>query len=213
MALTKQNATESIAAGTVTRGLLNTTTAGSAIVAKLIAGQDVTISSTGADIGTGDVTVNVVQGFIPSLSNSSVAAETVVARFALPSNYLLAGGNLGMRLSGQVSSTATLTFKIRLGTTGTISDPMLAAFNATTAGAINTYSFTDMIVSCLTIGTTGTATAGGIVWLGANGVSQVTAANVAGAVNTTVANFLTITLIQSVAQTFTSRAATLTRLN
>lgn len=42
----------------VTRDDLNTTTAGKAVVTKVIAGSGVSISSTGVDTGTGDVTVN-----------------------------------------------------------------------------------------------------------------------------------------------------------
>jgi len=44
--------------GDVGREDLNTTTAGRAVVTKIIAGTNVTISSTGADSGTGDVTIN-----------------------------------------------------------------------------------------------------------------------------------------------------------
>lgn len=44
--------------GSITRALLNTGTAGSAVITRVIAGTNVTLSSTGADPGTGDVTVN-----------------------------------------------------------------------------------------------------------------------------------------------------------
>lgn len=42
--------------------MLNTATSGSAVVTKIIAGTGVTLSSTGADAGTGDVTVNASGG-------------------------------------------------------------------------------------------------------------------------------------------------------
>ena len=45
--------------GTVQRVDLDTTTVGQAVVAKLIQGTNVTLSSTGGDAGTGDVTINV----------------------------------------------------------------------------------------------------------------------------------------------------------
>jgi len=44
--------------GDIGREDLNTTTGGRAVVRKVIAGSNLTISSTGADSGTGDVTIN-----------------------------------------------------------------------------------------------------------------------------------------------------------
>lgn len=42
----------------IKRADLNTATTGKAVVTKIIAGAGVTISQTGADSGTGDVTLN-----------------------------------------------------------------------------------------------------------------------------------------------------------
>lgn len=58
MAQTKINPTEQLPAGSITRSLLNTATSGSAVATKIIPGTNITISSTGADAGTGDVTIN-----------------------------------------------------------------------------------------------------------------------------------------------------------
>lgn len=52
--------------GGVKRADLNTTTAGSAVVAKLIQGSGITLASTGADSGTGDVTITVTAGSVPT---------------------------------------------------------------------------------------------------------------------------------------------------
>lgn len=60
MARSLFNASLQIQAGTITRSLHNTTTAGSAVINKVIAGTNITFSSTGADAGTGDVTINAV---------------------------------------------------------------------------------------------------------------------------------------------------------
>jgi len=57
MATTLAIASEEIKPGTVTRALLNTATAGSAIIAKILVSNGISISSTGADSGTGDVTL------------------------------------------------------------------------------------------------------------------------------------------------------------
>jgi len=48
--------------GTIQRRDLNTTTVGQAVAAKILQGTNITISSTGADSGTGDVTVNCPTG-------------------------------------------------------------------------------------------------------------------------------------------------------
>ena len=48
--------------GDVLRNDLNTTTSGSAVITKIIAGTNITISSTGVDAGTGDVTINASGG-------------------------------------------------------------------------------------------------------------------------------------------------------
>jgi hypothetical protein len=48
--------------GSIQRTDLDTSTVGQAVVAKLIQGTNVTLSSTGADAGTGDVTINVPTG-------------------------------------------------------------------------------------------------------------------------------------------------------
>lgn len=74
MARTLINAAEDVASGSVTRGLLNTSTAGSAVLAKIIAGANITISSTGADAGTGDVTINA-----SSTVSSSRSIRTITA--------------------------------------------------------------------------------------------------------------------------------------
>ena len=52
---------EQIQDGTVCRIDLNTTTIGQAVATKIIQGNNINISSTGADSGTGDITVNLVQ--------------------------------------------------------------------------------------------------------------------------------------------------------
>jgi hypothetical protein len=48
--------------GSIQRADLDTSTVGQAVVAKLVQGTNVTLSSTGADSGTGDVTISVPTG-------------------------------------------------------------------------------------------------------------------------------------------------------
>ena len=59
--------------GTIRRADLNTATAGSAVITKAIAGTGISLGSTGADAGTGDVTINTTasvgaQGWFENLS-------------------------------------------------------------------------------------------------------------------------------------------------
>lgn len=51
-----------IGSGGVQRNDLDTTTTGQAVVAKLVAGTNISFSSTGVDAGTGDVTINATGG-------------------------------------------------------------------------------------------------------------------------------------------------------
>lgn len=143
----------------------------------------------------------------PTLTNNTVATtETVVARWSVAANTLAAGTNLNLNLAGQVSSTATLTYRIRFGTAGTAADALLATFTVSAAGVANAYHYLDALISILSATT---ATATGTSQLGAGAVGNATAAFAAATVNLTVANFLTVTLVQSIAQTYTSRAAKL----
>ncbi len=143
----------------------------------------------------------------PTLTNNTViTTETIVARWGIPANSVAALDNLLVNLAGQVSSTATLTFRIRFGTAGTTADALLSTFTVSAAGVANAYHYLDAVVSFLS---STTATAAGTSTLAAGVVGNATAAFAAATVNLTVANFLSITLVQSIAQTYTSRAAKL----
>jgi len=48
--------------GSIQRADLDATTVGGAVIRKIIQGTNITISSTGADSGTGDVTINATGG-------------------------------------------------------------------------------------------------------------------------------------------------------
>jgi hypothetical protein len=68
--------------GDVARDDLNTTTAGKAVVRKIVQGTGISLSSTGADAGTGDVTINAEAGaptgWIPISVNPSYISPTVM---------------------------------------------------------------------------------------------------------------------------------------
>jgi Major tropism determinant N-terminal domain len=148
-----------------------------------------------------------------TLTNATTTTETILARWTLPANTLVATSAHEFTLIGQVSGTATLTFRVRVGTAGTTADPVAATFAATAAGVANTHVNVRGLLSCLTTGTTGTVTAGGNVHLGAAVTPVAVAAFSAATVNTTVQQFVSITVVQSAAQTLTVRGAFLDRVS
>lgn len=142
-----------------------------------------------------------------TLTNNTVATtESVVARWAVAANSAAANDNYDITQSGQVSGLATLTFRVRFGTTGTVSDALLCTFTVSGAGVVNAYHY---LLATVTFLTATTATCNGITTLNGTSTGVAMAAFAAAAVNLTVANFLSVTLVQSVAQTYTSRAAKL----
>lgn len=59
--------TQQLGDGEVTRDDLNVADSGKAVVRKIVQGTGITISSTGADSGTGDVTINADAGGAPAI--------------------------------------------------------------------------------------------------------------------------------------------------
>jgi hypothetical protein len=78
--------------GTIQRHDLDTTTVGQAVVAKLIQGTNVTLSSTGGDAGTGDVTVSVPGGGVGP--QGPAAWTTSTSSFTVPASGLTATVNV-----------------------------------------------------------------------------------------------------------------------
>jgi hypothetical protein len=107
------NGADGILAASVTRSLLNTQTSGSAVIAKLIGGSNVSVSQTGADAGTGDVTISVTALPASILTGTALPASIVSSSLtsvgALNSltvtNNATVSGNLGAGIaaSGVVS--------------------------------------------------------------------------------------------------------------
>lgn len=144
------------------------------------------------------------------LANATVATtETVIASFDVAANYLTAGSVLRLAHAGQVSSTATLIYRVRMGTTGTATDAQLIQMTTSAAGVANQHTSLDLLVAMLTATT---ATASGDGRLASGRFGPATAAFAAATVNLTVANKITLTVVQSVAQTLTSRIGVLNRI-
>jgi len=81
MAITQVRGTQ-VLDGSVQRTDLDVTTAGQAVIRKIVQGAGITISSTGADSGTGDVTVTATDpGTWTALSYSTGWSENTTARY------------------------------------------------------------------------------------------------------------------------------------
>ncbi len=104
---------EQIKDGGVKRSDVNITTTGEALIRRLIAGTNISISSTGVDTGTGDVTVSVSS--TPNFSSLSIGATSVIdsSRNLLNIGTISASGNLtitGSNILATVNSTSATTF-------------------------------------------------------------------------------------------------------
>lgn len=168
-------------------------------------------------IGTGSVLIYDLVGGAAALSriatiaNATTTAETVIARWLLPENFFYPRGDLVVEARGQVSGTATLIYRIRVGVNGTTADALAATFTTSAAGVANAHTGVRAMVECLTAGATGTVTAGGVANLASASLSNLTAAFAATTVNTTQRLFVSITVQQSAAQTYTTRLAKIVR--
>ncbi len=129
--------------GDIVRADLNTTTVGSAVTRRLIAGTNISLSSTGADTGTGDVTINIT-GQV-GVANGGTGAAT------------LTGVLIGNGTSAITGVTGTASQLLRRNAGNTAYEFFTHNF-ASTTGA----TFTGQIVSTLANSTT---TGGGQIYL------------------------------------------------
>jgi len=143
------------------------------------------------------------------LTNNAVATtETIVARWALPANYFTAGMFFDLLALGQVSGLATLIFQVRIGTAGTTADALAGTFATSAAGVANAHTSCRINVAILTATT---ATAAGQVQLANATLGPTAVLFAANTIAPASALFVSLTLVQSVAQTYTSRAAMMRR--
>jgi hypothetical protein len=121
---------EQYGSGSVERTDLNTTSAGKAVVAKIIAGTNITISQTGVDAGTGDVTINATGGGISSISIATANGISGTSSGGLTPILTL---NLGAITPTTIVASSTITGSNLSGTnTGDNSSNSLYDFLITT---------------------------------------------------------------------------------
>lgn len=184
--------------GIITSGTLNSL----AITNNNLAGN------TGAALNEGSTVANPGQKIITDNAGLSVppapmvttpatfaAVETVITaggQLYLPANSLLVGTTIKVTCFGIISATTpTLLARLRIGTAGTTADTQACA-TAAAAVATTTGWFVEGLFTVRTIGSGGTCL-GNILLEGTAPIKTAQTATVA--VNTTVANFLSFTLI------------------
>jgi hypothetical protein len=73
----------------------------------------------------------------PTLTNPTTTAETVVARWTLPANYLSAGLALLANASYLSASTGTVIWRLRIGAAGTTADNLVCQLTTSAIQVIN----------------------------------------------------------------------------
>lgn len=121
--------------------------------------------------------------------------EIVVLNYQFAANQLAAGVTIGVKMAGTISATSagSLTARLRLGTAGTTADAQV--FSTGAVGTVTTAVgfFLDGLVQIRSAGAGGTALGNGHLNVGAATLPSAQTATTA--VNTTVANFLDLTLV------------------
>lgn len=155
---------------------------------------------------TGAVTVNAARARIgpPVLANATTTTETVVARFAIPANFLVAGDSIRVRVLHQSAGTGTLIYRARIGAAGTIADGLLAQLTTSAAQVANAQGTADFVVY---FPNTTTATGSGFAIQQAAALGTVTGAGANVTISNAAAVQLSITVQCSAAAANVTRGA------
>lgn len=148
-------------------------------------------------------------GIYASVANVTVTAAATTnlvtgSTIPVPANSIVVGSSYKVTIAGSFTGTATATaFRVHLGTAGTNADAII--FTSSVTGAVGTaFAAIDLIFTFRTIGAAGTlqgfltvhqASATGV----ANAISTAVVATTTTAPNTTVNNFMTISVLSAAA--------------
>jgi hypothetical protein len=166
---------------TIQRVDLDVTTPSLAVVAKIVQGTSITISSSGADSGTGDVTVGVTPNvFEPALGNPSANGQILSSTTTGTRSWITPGApagqpltegddtNVTLALSGSPATALLAAAKIQAGWTGTLA-PVRGGLGTGTAPTTGQQVY---------------GTAGGAYAPASTNILQAAPANPAGTANT-----------------------------
>lgn len=133
----------------VVRGDLNTTSAGDAVIRKIIAGTGVTISSTGVDAGTGDVTINATGSANDGVLTLAVSGVGLSGSATFSANQ---AGNTTFTVTSNASSTTGANLIVARDANGGFA---AGAISATRLTATGTWDATTGAAQIQINGTTG----------------------------------------------------------
>jgi hypothetical protein len=146
-------------------------------------------------------------GILATVANTTVtaAATTTIAggsTISIPANTLQVGSTFKITIIGSFTGTATATaFRVHLGTAGTNADAII--YTSSVTGAVGTaQAWIEIVFTIRTVGASGTLQGTTVIHQNsATGVSNATISVVAGttttAPNTTVNNFMTVSVLSA----------------
>lgn len=139
---------EQVNDGSIQRVDLDATTSGAAVIKKVIAGTNITISSTGVDAGTGDVTINATGGSTSTLYDigcfieNTVGAGEIPWKFASPRGFTLPTNLAGSIAIAASAATAASVWSIQRIPSGSTTAATFATLSWAAAGTIPTLATT-----------------------------------------------------------------------
>lgn len=183
----------------------------------LILGNGTAITDASAILATATKNINNNQGAAAGLTAQVTAGGTLTtttetavpgAQIYFPANSIKVGTTVQWTRVDTVSATSTTIEKARIGTAGTTGDATNISSTSVASGAAGSV-FVEGSITFTSVGATA-AFVGGISFVQAAAGNGAPTATVTGTVNTTVANFVTITTANGTANTRTYRGGTLT---
>lgn len=132
---------------------------------------------------------------ISAATATSGTGETIIYQLVIPTNTVIVGTTFRIRAFGVTAASGNPTFRVRLGTAGTVADTAVCATAIITSAAA-AFAEVEFLITVRAVGAGGTAIGTGITTVGtiitATGTAPATIA-----MNTTVANTLTFTTTMS----------------
>jgi hypothetical protein len=144
---------------------------------------------------------------IPVLANATTTTETVVAKWQLPANFLKAGIGINAYTSFLSGGTGTVIWRLRIGTAGTITDPLACQLTTSAAQVLNSRGGANFSIYA---SNTTTLNASGFSIMQNSILGQITAAITNLTVVPTATIFISITEQVSVASACITPGASLT---
>lgn len=181
-----------------------------AALATIVGGGPGRVQAPGVPILDADV---VNKGYIDGrktkaiLGAATTTVETVVLRLPIPAGRFAVNDVLRYSLAYRPAATSIITVRVRVGATGTISDASVVTMSATAATNAGT-RYAEGQTGILAIGATATHLGAGTETVGAITAAGVASA-VSGSFNSTVNNYVTVTLQNTTSTTTTVNAGVL----